>query len=406
MGKLLQRSDNDDSDNQEIGVSVPKAKAFLSWSTADPRIRELAPIFKGWLNALLETRVEFFFSREIEPGEASISNIYRGLNDADLGFVLLSHRTARSPWVVYESGCLNPSLREGKVFPLLFDLTPTELREVCPPLADFQAVSLRDRYDMLRLILKVARLIGLDDTETIALRERFADQFVQLERAIAVSVDRQRVLPDRFLGTIAFNDNISSSENFRLPEIFSNYRRELLLVGINLNALLNLTNRTGNFERMLDSLLEDPQRRIRILVADLWDEKIMYTYDKIVFGAGEVELRGLSTTYFEASSKYHIANVVLEHCGTDGFERIRQQLTIKRIGLLADTFWFVDADGTRLEGDMMFALMTTATGRERPAYYISQQRNPALFSKYFDMCRAAFDLTDDFLWPVAESPAP
>jgi hypothetical protein len=68
-----------------------------------------------------------------------------------------------------------------------------------------------------------------------------------------------------------------------------------------------------------------------------------------------------------------------------------------------DTFWFVDPDPIQLTGDMLFALMTTATGRERPVYYINQRLNSGLFAKYFDMCRAGYDLTDDHLWPIVDS---
>jgi hypothetical protein len=136
------------------------------------------------------------------------------------------------------------------------------------------------------------------------LRDRFADQYKELESAIGRSVDAQNVLPDRFTGMIPFNDNVSGSTNFRLPNIFSHYERELLLVSINLNLLLNLPNGKTFFEKMLDSLLADSERRIRILVADLWDEKIMYTFNKILFGAGYLELQGLNTTFFDPKSKY------------------------------------------------------------------------------------------------------
>ncbi|WP_449350924.1 toll/interleukin-1 receptor domain-containing protein [Streptomyces shaanxiensis] len=171
--------------------------------------------------------MNYFFSREIAPGEHTVPSIYRALNEADFGFIFLSQRTARSPWVIYESGCLNPSLRAGKVFPLLFDLSPGELRQLCPPLADFQAVSLRNVQDVRRLTEKLSQLLGLDDTEVIEMREKFHRTFPQLERAIADTVDSKRLLPDHFTGVLTYNDNIAGSRNFQMPGIFEKYRRDL-----------------------------------------------------------------------------------------------------------------------------------------------------------------------------------
>lgn len=381
------------------GSAVKRAEAFLSWSTIDARIGPLAEIFKNWLDSLFSGEIHFFFSREIEPGEASIPTVYKALNGADFGFVFLSQRTARSPWVIYESGCLNPSLRAGRVFPLLFDLSPRELKSICPPLADFQAASLRNSSDVKRLVEKVARLIGLDNTRSIAIQARFHSEYSHLERAIQETVDSHRLLPERFAGTISYNDTIAGSRNFQMPDIFFNYQKDLYLVGINLHFLLNLKNSTESFAALLNSLMQDSTRRIRILISDLWDERIRYTYDKIVFGNGVFEFADLDSVLRDETSKFYLDKYIRVHTG-EKYEQICRQLTIKKIGLLADTFWFIDADNPSANGDMLFSLMTTATGRARPVYYVNQTENPSLFSKYFDVCRAAYDLSSDILWPV------
>ncbi|MFJ6484796.1 MULTISPECIES: toll/interleukin-1 receptor domain-containing protein [unclassified Streptomyces] len=383
---------------------MTKAKAFLSWSTADPRIEPLAQLFKQWLGSLLSERVDFFFSREIAPGEHAVPSIYKALNEAHFGFIFLSQRTARSPWVIYESGCLNPSLRAGRVFPLLFDLSPKELRVVCPPLADFQAVSLRDVQDVRRLTEKLARMVGLGDTEMFAFREQFQQTHPQLERAITETVDSRRLLPDRFTGTVTYNENITGSRNFQMPQIFDHYQRELFLVGNNLNFLLNLHNNTEMFGALLDSLVRDPSKTVRILVADLWDEKIRYTFNKIIFGNAMSEFAGLDDVLTNPDSTLYLDRFIADRVGSEVHQRLRRQLTIKKLSLLFDTFWFVDPDGTTHSGDLLFALMTAVTGRERPVFYVNQAENPGLFSKHFDMCRAAFDLTSEVLWPVAGPP--
>jgi hypothetical protein len=126
-----------------------------------------------------------------------------------------------------------------------------------------------------------------------------------------------------------------------------------------------------------------------------------YTYNKIVSGSGTTEFSGLNRTFTDPTAPYHIDRIVRAHCGDSHYGQLRQQLTIKKIALLVDTFWFVDPDDTTLSGDLLFALMTAATGRERPVYYVNQAESPGLFNKYYDMCRAAHDVSDETLWPQA-----
>lgn len=375
------------------------AKAFLSWSSSDIRVATLAPILKSWLQDIFGGSIELFFSNDIEPGEASIPNVYRGLNEADLGFILLSQRTARSPWVIYEAGCLNPSLREGRVFPLLFDLTPGALRLACPPLADFQAASLRDPVSMRALVAKSARIAGMKDSDVQSVMNNFPASHAALNKYLRDQVDSKRLLPERFSGIILYGDSISTSHAFSMPAIFNNYLSELLLVGNNLTYLLNLANSTDNMEALLDSLLEDPSRMVRILVADLWDDRVLFTYDNAVLGTATAELQGLTPVLHDPDSPLYLDRFIRNYCSGPSYHQIRRQLTIKAVPFLGDTLWFIDADPIKLSGNMLFALMTAAVGRERPVFYVAQNEHPDLFSKHYDTCRAAFDVAGYRLWP-------
>lgn len=40
---------------------------FISWSSADPRIRVIAESYKNWLNVIFEDKINIFFSEEMEP---------------------------------------------------------------------------------------------------------------------------------------------------------------------------------------------------------------------------------------------------------------------------------------------------------------------------------------------------
>lgn len=375
-------------------------RAFISWSSADPRGRSFAEIFTNWMSTVFVycNDVRFFFSEEMAPGENGLARIDNELNNADIGFVLLTRRTARSPWVIYESGCLSPSFREGRVIPILFDLTFRELQEICAPLSSFQATSLGERDKVITLVERVAELAKLSEEEKAKAIKRADEQYGNLEKSMRDIIDRVSLLPDRYKGTIPYNENIGGATDFQIPAIFQHFHSQLFLVGINLNFLLNLRNTTTNFERLLDSLISQPDRQARILIADLWDEKIRYTYDKIVFGNAHHELKGLDEVFTNPSSNIHIDRFIQSYA-KDHYDHICRHLTIKKISALMDTFWFIDPDNARKAGSMLLIPMTALVGAERPVFYMNQREHNTAFSSYFNVCKGAYDITQDVLWP-------
>ena len=156
---------------------------------------------------------------------------------------------------------------------------------------------------MRRLVDKISSIVELDDIESIAIKDRFHNQYPLLERAIQAVTEARRIFPDRFSGMVSYNNSIAGSRNFQIPEIFSHYQREIFFVGINRNFLVNLRSNPENFAALLNSLARDPARRARILVADLWDSEILHAYDKIVFGSGMSEFAGLNEVFTDPSRK-------------------------------------------------------------------------------------------------------
>ena len=57
---------------------------------------------------------------------------------------------------------------------------------------------------------------------------------------------------------------------------------------------MNLKTGQSNFVEMLDVLLQNPNKKIKILISDIWDEHFKYVYDKIGLGYSEVEIAGLT----------------------------------------------------------------------------------------------------------------
>lgn len=375
-------------------------QAFVSWSSADARIRPLAEVFKNWVSQLFAGRINFFFSKEIRPGRIGVNEVYEALNRSDLGFIFLSQRTARSPWVIFECGCLNPAVNNGKVFPLLFDISPSELRTICPPLGEFQAVSIRDQSEVERLIEHIAEVIGLSAGDRIAIMGDFARRYSDLTDGIRELVDAKRSLPDRFAGLVPYNDNIGGSINFQMPSVFSQFDKELFLVGINLNFLLNLRANPTNFGSLLSCLMDRPERRVKILISDLWNDQIRYTYDKIVFGNSQREFEGLNEVFADEKSDVFLENYIRRYCGVDRCAQVAGQLEIKKIDILMDTFWFLDANGATGSGSMLIAPMTALAGFERPVFYANQSEHRGLFAAYHNVCKAGYDISQHVLWPL------
>ncbi|MDR2553657.1 MAG: hypothetical protein LBD31_10915 [Treponema sp.] len=75
-------------------------------------------------------------------------------------------------------------------------------------------------------------------------------------------------------------------------------------------------------------------------------------------------------------------------------------MSIKKIEMLGDTFWFVDADETAQTGVMMLIPMTGQTGYDRAVFFANQRDHGSLFNGYYSLCRAGFDAYGKVLWPA------
>jgi hypothetical protein len=121
---------------------------FISHAAPD---RETAERLKRRLEETTSDSVEFFLScdhRSIPPGVYWFDYIREALDKTDVMFVLASHHSERSSWVLFESGYV--SGRGKPVIPLVLpSFNPASMR---PPLQFNQAISL-DSFRALNLIV-------------------------------------------------------------------------------------------------------------------------------------------------------------------------------------------------------------------------------------------------------------
>ena len=132
---------------------------FISWASVDKRIKDIAEGYKNWLNAIFDDKID------IKPAEDGIKSIHAALEKANIGIVFLTQLTARSPWVIYEFGCMYKLLEEEALYPILLDLDSKKLKKIIPPLEKPQSILLNDKESNIDLILSIAKKLEITDSE-------------------------------------------------------------------------------------------------------------------------------------------------------------------------------------------------------------------------------------------------
>jgi hypothetical protein len=376
-----------------------QSKVFISWSSEDQRVKRIAETFQNWFQTVFGNRIKFFYSEDIGPGENFMKKIEKELKDTQFAFFFLSRRTSKSPWVVFEAGCLKHLLDKENVYFLLTDISSKEFGELCPPLSFYQASPINTPDAVKRIVETICRKVLNSPSDTLQIQSVAERRYKELENSLLEISKNVQLLPDRYTGLLPYGDNIDCSGNFKMPRIFDEFKKELFLVGINLGFLLNLRSDQTNFVHMLRVLMQDPQKKVDICICDIWEPRLQYAWSKIVFEYFDVALRGFTEVFQNKESPLYLDTFIRKITG-DQYDQITTQLTIKKIEMLGDTFWFVDADETQGSGVMMLIPMTAQTGHDRSVFFANQKSHDRLFNGYYSLCRAGFNAYAKVMWPV------
>jgi hypothetical protein len=384
---------------------------FISWSSADPRIKPIAEGYKNWLNVIFDDKIETFFSEEIEPAQNGIKHIHTELEAADIGIVFVTQRTARNPWVLYEFGCMHKLLEQESLYLILLDLDFNQLAEIVPPMAGTQAVLLNNKHNNIRLIESIAKKLEISGQEILKIKNRANAEYCYIEDCITEAQKDFANLPDKYAGEVPYNNSIKDSDNFQMPQIFDVYTNNILLVGMSLGTVFNIKSDSRSMDSLIKSLIHDNKKNVKILISNLWDEKLFYTFNKMIFGFGNEVYAYLNEVFFDTSSPYYLDTYIQNLCTRIAaeenksdprglYEAVKKQLLIKRIDLLVDTFWFIDNGEEPNRGSMLLAPLTASSGAERPVFYATKKKNERLYDSYFGVCKSGFDAMGSVLWPV------
>jgi len=362
-----------------------RKKIFISWSSVDHRIKPIADGYKNWLNVIFDDKIDIFFSEEIKPAQNGIKHIHTGLKTANVGLVFVTQRTARNPWVLYEFGCMHKLLEKEAVYLILLDLASKELAEIAPPMAGIQAISLNEKEKNIELVKSIARKIYGSDENSVEIENRALARYSHIERCITEAQNNFANLPDKYAGEVLYNNSIKDSDNFQMPKIFDVYTNNILLVGMSLGTVFNIKSDSRSMDSLIKSLIHDNKKNVKILISNLWDEKLFYTFNKMVFGFGNEAYAYLNEVFFDTSSPYYLDTYIQNLCTRIAaeenksdprglYEAVKKQLLIKRIDLLVDTFWFIDTDESTKQGSMLLAPLTASSGAERPVFYATKKK--------------------------------
>lgn len=153
-------------------------KVFLSWS--GPRSRYLAETLRIWLPRVIQSLRPWMSDEDISPGSRWLTDISKELGDAKVGILCVTPENQSNPWLVFEAGALSKTLEQPFVCPLLFDMSPGQLKG---PLAQFQALSL-DRGGVLRMLLNLNSAPGHPSLPDKDLEETFDVWWPKLEERL------------------------------------------------------------------------------------------------------------------------------------------------------------------------------------------------------------------------------
>ena len=122
---------------------------FISWSGNTSH--KIACILRDWLPTVIHYIEPWVSSEDIKKGDRWSLELSKRLEEIHFGIICIDPSNVDSPWLNFEAGALSKSLEHGRVLPVLFGITPAELRG---PLAQFQVTSF-EKEDFYRLIRSI-----------------------------------------------------------------------------------------------------------------------------------------------------------------------------------------------------------------------------------------------------------
>lgn len=122
---------------------------FISWS--GDKSKKIAEAIREWIPCVIQAVKPYFTPEDINKGQRWGTEIAGKLESSKIGIIILTPSNLEAPWLMFEAGALSKSVETSRVCPLLFGVTPAEVKG---PLVQFQCSVFNESeaYKLLRSI--------------------------------------------------------------------------------------------------------------------------------------------------------------------------------------------------------------------------------------------------------------
>lgn len=153
-------------------------QVFVSWS--GERSRFLATQLREWLPRVLQSVRTWMSDQDIAAGARWSEVVATQLAQANVGVICVTPENQDAEWLNFEAGALSNSLGESLVCPILFGLSPGELKG---PLSQFQATTF-DKKGMSKLVGFLNERLNSERVKSDVWQDAFKGNWSKLQKTL------------------------------------------------------------------------------------------------------------------------------------------------------------------------------------------------------------------------------
>lgn len=168
---------------------------FISWS--GEKSKKIAEIIRDWIPCVIQAVKPYYTPEDINKGQRWGNEITKKLESSALGIIILTPSNIEAPWIMFEAGALSKSVDEARVCPLLFGVTPAEIKG---PLVQFQC-SIFNKAETLKLLHSINQELGGDQLTEKTLNQTFEVFWPQLEEKLEQLINEPDLEPKKSIRT-------------------------------------------------------------------------------------------------------------------------------------------------------------------------------------------------------------
>lgn len=101
-------------------------KVFISWSGR--RSQQTAELFEKWIKCVLQATKPWISTQHIQRGARWNAAIEKELAESVNGIICLTRENQNAPWILFEAGALAKGLESTRIYTVLIDLQPSEVK--------------------------------------------------------------------------------------------------------------------------------------------------------------------------------------------------------------------------------------------------------------------------------------